>query len=277
MIDLHCHSHFSDGALSPSALVQKALDAGIQLLALTDHDTIDGLTDLHAAAHQQAIRVINGIELSVRWKKYDIHILGLNINAYDEQLNALIKRQNECRITRALQISELMKTCGVVDAYEKACVIAGHRRIGRPHFAQILVDEGKAKDMTTAFKRFLVQGRPAYVPTQWINLEEALTTILNAGGDAVIAHPLKYKLTRSKLYKLITDFKTAGGEAIEVISGDMTKLQINEMLGICMRFNLLASSGSDYHSDTASRIKLGRQQPLPLDCIPLWHKWNEGQ
>ncbi len=273
MIDLHCHSNLSDGALSPPALLTKALEASIQVLALTDHDTVDGVELMHQAAVGHPIKIINGIELSARWKKYDIHILGLNFDLQNKQMQTLIKRQNESRIARAQQIGEKMKLCGVDDAYNKACDIAGHSRVGRPHFAQIFVNEGLTDDLQTAFKHFLGRGKPAFVPSSWISIAEAVEGITQATGQAVIAHPLKYSLTRSKLHELIHDFKEAGGVGMEVISGEMTTTQIQDMAGLCLRHQLLASTGSDYHGDTLSRISLGRQRQLPLNCIPIWHEW----
>ncbi|WP_044012364.1 PHP domain-containing protein [Legionella massiliensis] len=273
MIDLHCHSHFSDGKLSPEALIDKALESNVQILALTDHDTVAGLKSLHEAASNHPIQIINGIELSTRWKKYDIHIIGLNIEPENEELVRLIKQQSESRINRALEIAEKMRLCGLENAYEKACELAGHRRVGRPHFAQVLINEGLASDMQSAFKRYLARGRPAYIPTPWISVPEAVQGIIAAEGQAVIAHPLKYKLTRTKLQTLISEFKEAGGTGMEVISGEMTTTQIQEMVGLCMRYQLLASTGSDYHGDTLSRIPLGRQQQLPLNCMPVWQQW----
>ena len=274
MIDLHCHSHFSDGELSPSALLQKALDARVTLLALTDHDTIDGLQDLHTAAQGCDITLIDGIELSVRWKKYDIHVLGLNINPAHPGLLKLISEQNTRRITRAKEIGERLTMDGIENAYEKARDISGHDRVGRPHFAKLIVNEGRAQDMKTAFKRFLIQGRSAYVATAWLDLELAVAGIIESGGMAVIAHPLKYGLTRTKLHELIKAFKDAGGAGLEVVSGEMTVLQANELAGLCCRYNLMASTGSDYHGDAVSRLALGSQRTLPVNCTPIWHQWK---
>lgn len=274
MIDLHCHSHFSDGELSPSALLAKALDSRVRVLALTDHDTTVGLLPLHEAARGSGITIINGIELSVRWKKYDIHILGLNINPAAEGMAVLIASQNEARVDRALKISECLAGCGVEDAYRKASEIAGHERVARPHFAQVLINEGMVRDMKAAFKRFLGRGKSAYVPTAWASIEDAVSAIIQAGGQAVIAHPLKYALTRSKLHELIEVFKEAGGVGVEVVSGDITVTHANELAGLCIRFGLLASSGSDYHGDTLSRVALGQQRALPVNCTPIWDQWN---
>lgn len=273
MIDLHCHSHFSDGALSPAELIQKALLQQIQCLSLTDHDTVAGYTELLDAAAATSIKIVNGIELSTRWKKHDIHILGYQLD-YTDSLNALIQKQVHSRIERAKQIGEALELIGVSDAYTKACELAGHVRAARPHFAKVLVNEGKARDMQAAFKQFLVRGRGAYIPTPWISVQEAVSGIVEAGGQAVIAHPLKYGLTRSKLHELINDFKEAGGVGLEVVSGEMTVSEINEMAATSMRFGLLASSGSDYHGDAVSRVTLGRQKQLPENCKPIWQEWN---
>lgn len=272
-VDLHCHSYFSDGVLSPEDLIKKALDAQIELLALTDHDTVAGSSRLRIAAENKTIKIIDGVELSVRWRMHDIHILGLNVDIDSLELIKILDKQNEQRTTRARQISELLTKIGIENAYEKACAISGHERIGRPHLAQVLVNEGVVKTIQSAFKQYLGRGRLAYVPTLWISIEEAVSGIASVGGLSVIAHPLKYKLTRTKLHALTTEFKMVGGSGLEVVSGEMNVSQIGELAGLCERFELLASSGSDYHNDTHSRIKLGQQRSLPLNCKPIWEKW----
>lgn len=273
MIDLHCHSNFSDGALSPEELIKKAQIQKLLCLSLTDHDTVAGYTALYQAAANINIKIINGIEFSTRWKKYDIHVLGYQINN-TPNLNQLIQHQNQNRIIRAVEIGSSLRSVGMEDAYNKACILAGHKRVGRPHFAQLLINEGKAKDMKSAFKQFLGRGKSAYIPTPWISIHEAVGGIIESGGQAVLAHPLKYGLTPSKLHELIGDFKDAGGEGMEVVSGEMIITQIQEMAATSVRFNLLASSGSDFHSDAISRINLGRQHQLPVNCKPIWHDWN---
>jgi predicted metal-dependent phosphoesterase TrpH len=274
MIDLHCHSHYSDGILSPDALLQKAILNGVRVLALTDHDTVAGLPAIIQAAENTNVRIINGIELSARWKKHTIHIIGLKVDIHHDHLIQLINMQNEKRIERAQLIAKCLQQSGVQDAYLKACEIAGHPRVGRPHFAQLLVNEKIVTDLRMAFKQFLIQGRSAYVPTSWLSLEDVVEGINIAGGVAVIAHPIKYKLTRSKLYELIIAFKLAGGSGIEVVSGDIYPTQVQEIAGLCLRFGLLASTGSDYHGDEVSRVALGRQRALPENCTPIWRDWD---
>jgi 3',5'-nucleoside bisphosphate phosphatase len=271
MLDLHCHSLFSDGLLSPKELVLQAVANNVRVLALTDHDTLDGVPFLlDAARDYPELQIINGIELSTRWKKYDIHIVGLKIQLDDPMLCDLIIEQNLLRINRAKQIGHLLSALGVEDGYEKACQIAGHMRAGRPHFAQVLVNEGLVPDLQTAFKKFLGSGRCAYVATSWVDFNRVIEAINHAGGQAVIAHPLKYDFTRTKLRELISDFKLAGGVGIEIIAGDLPKTQILEMVGLAMRYDLLASTGSDYHGPKISRVGLGRQPIVPAHCKPLW-------
>ena len=273
MIDLHCHSLYSDGTHTPAELIDKALQQQLKCLSLTDHDTVAGYEELYKAAENTDIKIVKGIELSTRWKKYDVHILGYQIEDTSELID-LMQKQSNSRIERAKEIGARLKSVGVENGYDKACDIAGHKRVGRPHFAKVLINEGKTRDMKSAFSQFLGRGKVGYVPTPWISVSEAVMGIINCGGQAVIAHPLKYGLTRSKLHELINEFKEAGGVGMEVVSGEITVTEIKEMAATCMRFQLLASSGSDFHSDGLSRIKLGRQRALPDICTPLWQEWN---
>jgi predicted metal-dependent phosphoesterase TrpH len=273
MIDLHCHSHFSDGTLTPQALILMAQQQAIQCLSLTDHDTLAGYPQLNEAAAGTSIQIVQGIELSARWKKQDIHVLGYHIHS-TSNFAKLLANQKLSRISRAEQISALLELTGVKNAYAKACEVAGHSCIGRLHLARVLMNEGKVKDLQSAFRQFLGRGKRAFVPSAWISLQEAIEGIQEAGGQAVIAHPLKYGLTRSKLHELIKEFKEAGGVGLEVVSGELTLAQINEMAGACLRFDLLASSGSDYHGTASTRVKLGGQRQLPAHCKPIWHSWG---
>lgn len=275
MIDLHCHSHFSDGHLSPEDLLLKARLAHITCLALTDHDTIEGVDALAEAAASMPIQIITGIEISARWKKQDVHIIGLHFKK-TKVLSDLIARQIESRLLRARAIGAQLEALGIDDAFDKARAIAGHERVGRLHFAELLVQSGKSADRQMAFKQYLGRGKPAYVPCAWVDMEEAVETIRASEGAAVIAHPLKYGLTRSKLHALILAFKEAGGRGIEVVSGEMTVTDIKTVAGLALRFSLSASTGSDYHGDAYSRVGLGKQALLPDNVQPIWLEWTKG-
>lgn len=274
MIDLHCHSIFSDGALTPEELVKRALQYQVKILSLTDHDTYEGYDSLKKYIKNTDITLIHGIELSVLWRKHELHILGYQL-LFDENLVELVSLQNESRVLRAKTIGARLESIGVMDAYEKACLIAGHKRASRLHFAKVLLAEGKVGDLQSAFRRFLGRGKIAYVSSPWINLTDVVSKIKQSGGQAVIAHPLKYGLTRTKLHELIKDFKELGGAGIEVVSGEMSIAPANELAALCVKFDMLASSGSDFHSDKDSRVKLGCQMSLPANCTPIWHNWAQ--
>lgn len=273
MIDLHCHSIYSDGYLTPTELVKKAQNLNVSMMALTDHDNIDGLEEFRNSAIEHNIRPINGIEFSTKWKKYDLHILGLNIDPKSPHILEAIARNCESRDLRAKYIAEkLEKIANVENAYEKAREIAGHGFIGRPHFARVLLHEGKVKEFQGAFTQYLGKGKKAYMPTNWESLEYIVNAIVQGGGQAVIAHPYKYRLTRTKLHELIKAFKEANGKGIEVVSGRMLKSEIIELAGIAQRFGLLASTGSDFHGVEVSEILPGKQALLPENVVPIWHE-----
>lgn len=271
MIDLHCHSNFSDGELRPLDLVKYAVKQKIKILALTDHDTFAGLDDAHKAGKNYGIKIINGIELSTSWRQYNLHIIGLNINYLHSKIKNLVKRQNETRIARALEISKHLEKHGVFDAYNKTCDIAGHDRVGRLHFALLLKRDGFASNTQSAFKLFL--NSFTYEIT-WANLLEVVSTIIEAGGQAVLAHPLKYNLNDTELNEIIAEFKQVGGTGIEVVSGAMTNKEVNKMADFSKNFQLLASTGSDYHGPHLSSVALGKQRLLPLNCQPIWKNWD---
>lgn len=273
MIDLHCHSTYSDGNLAPSELVKKANSLNVKIMALTDHDNIDGVEEFRKYAIDHDITPINGIEFSARWKKYNLHILGLNIDISAQSIIDAINKNQQNRDLRANLIAEKLQASGINSAYQKAHAIAGHKFIGRPHFAQVLLNEGYVNDLQSAFDRYLGKGKSAYVDTMWEDLESIVTAIVKANGIAVIAHPYKYRLTRTKLHELIKAFKEFKGEGIEVVSGRMLKTQILELTGIAQRFELLASTGSDFHGKEKTEILPGMQEKLPETLKPVWHNF----
>lgn len=274
MIDLHCHSHFSDGLHSPADLVAKAINAGLVYFALTDHDSVSGYSECLKTIRPDSLCIIPGIELSTTWLSHDVHVLGLGIDIQNDALTALLHRQTSHRIARAREIGMSLESCGITDAYEHACGIAGHERIGRAHYAQLLIQKGYVSSIKAAFSRYLGRGKIAYRPSCWIDLAEAVAVIVEAGGQAVLAHPLKYKLTRLKLLSLLQTFKQAGGVGMEVVSGDMIWTDIHKMATLCQEFGLLASTGSDFHGTGLSRIGIGQQKTLPSTCEPISQIWT---
>ncbi|MBW4933619.1 PHP domain-containing protein [Marinobacter sp. F4206] len=273
-IDLHCHSTASDGALAPTSLVHRAVERGVTHLALTDHDTISGLAEAGVAASEQGLVMIPGIELSCLWKSRTIHIVGLDFNPTDERFLAALERQNENRWARARMIAERLSKLKVPDLLERATEASGGDVPGRPHFAQILVQEGVVSNTAQAFKRHLGNGKPGDVKAYWPELEEVVGWINDAGGIAVLAHPRKYQLTATKLRELTGDFRRAGGRAIEVSASGQSSGDLGFLAELCRREGLLASQGSDFHFPGAAWCELGRIMKMPDGLEPVWHHFK---
>ena len=269
-IDLHTHSTASDGRLSPTDLVLRAAEFGVDVLALTDHDGTDGLEEARIAALSAGIHFINGIELSVTWNKRTIHIVGLNFDINSASLQSGIKSLRDFREVRAKEMANKLEKAGIPGAYEGAWAFSGGKMLGRMHFAQFLVDSGHAKDISQVFKRYLVSNKPGHVTGDWASLQDAVSWIREAGGVAVIAHPARYKLTRSKLRKLISDFVAVGGQAIEVVSSSHDVNEMKTMACHANDFDLYASAGSDFHDPDFPWTRMGRLAELPRKCKPVW-------
>ena len=225
IIDLHCHSTISDGLFSPEELVKYAHSKDVQVLALTDHDDIDGLDRAREKASSLGMTFINGVEISVTWQKRTLHIVGLNFDHHNEALATNLTKIRKGRDARAIKIAHGLGMAGVMGALEGARSYCKDGSVGRIHFAQYLAEKGHAKDVKSVFKKFLTPGKPGYVEHVWANLTEAVAWITGAGGVAVIAHPGRYDMGKKLYPKLMNDFKLAGGEAIEVVSGSQDPSQ----------------------------------------------------
>ena len=270
MIDLHTHSTASDGSLSPAHLVQQAASVGIKTLALTDHDSIAGIAEAREAAFHYDIHLVSGIELSVTWSKRSLHLLGLKIDECNKELLDALAKALELRRLRAINIALKLEREGVVDALEGACKFATSGLIGRAHFAHYLVEQGHAKDIRQVFKRYMVKGKPGHVSGAWMSLEVGVNLIHAAGGVAVLAHPARYKLSRSKLRSLFKEFKQLGGEGIEVVSGCHSQAENHTMALHALDLQLAASQGSDFHGPEKPWVQLGRLPALYYRCTPIW-------
>jgi len=276
LFDLHCHSLRSDGQLTPTDLVNRAHERGVTHLALTDHDTINGLHEAKQAARSLGLEIINGIEISTVWNGMGIHVVGLNFDVEHPAMLAAIARQENCRLERAKTIAQKLEKQGATGIWEAAQKVADGAQIGRPHFAQALIDMGKVNNMAAAFKRYLGAGKPGDVKTLWPEMSEAVQWIVDAGGTAVLAHPDKYKLTRTKLRLLLNAFKEAGGGAVEVTTGGMESSFAQRMAQYCDEFDLLGSQGSDFHGPRPWS-ELGKFPPMPKSVTPVWHDWYADQ
>jgi len=270
-IDLHCHTNISDGVLTPNQLIALAIERGIDILSITDHDTLDAYLNIDSVPKQ--LRLIPGIEFSSQWRKQGIHVVGLNIDLSNEIIINAVSQQSDGRMRRAEKIAGKLKRLGFDNSLEGAQSFAGSH-IGRPHFAQYLVQIGAVKNINEAFKKYLGAGKAGDIKDEWADLKTVVGWIHQAGGVAVLAHPKKYNLTRTKLIDLISDFCGAGGGAMEVISGLQIPSVTRDIAGLCNKFNLLASCGSDFHAPDKKWAALGMVSQLPDDCIPVWEHWS---
>jgi 3',5'-nucleoside bisphosphate phosphatase len=271
IFDLHCHSSFSDGVLSPEDLLARAKERGVSVLAITDHDTIAGVDIAHKAAVTLGLQLIPGIEFSSQWGKGGVHIVGLGVNINSPELQAAVSFQEQARAARSLAIGERLAKLGFPDALAGAQKLAGSGTLGRPHFAQYLVDIGVVKNINAAFKRYLGTGKPADVKYQWPAMEQVIHWIHASAGVAVLAHPAKYELTRMKMCALIDSFAAAGGDAVEVISGQQSTAMTLDLAKIVNARGLYASCGSDFHAPGQAWQELGSFGVLPDTLKPVWN------
>lgn len=274
MIDLHTHTHYSDGDLSPQALLNLAQGSGLTMLAITDHDCIDGALEAKPLAHSMGLRLIPGIEFSTCWKKHEIHIIGLDFDVNTAYLKETIEGQIQRRQQRAQTIVDRLQGAGLEISWNELQSLAKNKLITRPHVAQYLVRAGYCKDIKAAFDRYLKRGRLAYVPTPWIGIEDAIQCIHQAKGKAILAHPLRYGLTKTKVRELVETFTTCGGDGIEVISFRQRDNETHELLNLSLEYNLYISIGSDFHSSRFHHRLLNHER-LSASKRGIWLTFDE--
>ena len=246
--DLHCHSTASDGVLTPTEVVQRAYAQGVNVLALTDHDSVSGLDEAKIAADKCGIDLISGVEISTQWENRGIHIVGLGFDKTHQKMTALLQQQADLRHKRALEIGE----------------------VTRAHYARYLVQIGKVSNDNQAFKKYLSQGKSCYVKTEWCDIPTAIDVIHQAGGVAVLAHPLRYDMTAKKIRQLIADFASWGGDALEVSGCGQTPDQRKQLATWAKEQGLAGSVGSDFHFP-CSWVELGKSLYLPAETQPVWN------
>lgn len=274
-VDLHCHSTYSDGAFSVKDLLDLAKANGGKYIALTDHDTLSGITEARAYANELGLNFIAGVEISVTWSSSLVHIIGLNVNENDATFVQNLQQLQNGRISRGEKIAAKLAKLKIPNAFEGAMKYCSNPlAISRTHFIRFLSDNGYASSASKAFDKYLAPGKPAYVAHEWASLENAVNWITSSGGIAVIAHPCRYKFTRTKLLKLITDFKNCGGSGIEVVSSSHSLDNALQMAQIARECDLLASIGSDFHNTTNNFAcaSVGINHPLPENCTPIYVK-----
>ncbi|MEQ4618308.1 MAG: PHP domain-containing protein [Corticimicrobacter sp.] len=273
--DLHSHSTVSDGVLRPADVAARAHRNGVQVWALTDHDETGGLPEAAEAASVLGMGFVPGVEISVTWASRTVHVVGLNIDPGHAGLNAGLAATRACRAERAQRMGQRLAELGMPGCYEGALPYADNPElVSRTHFARYMVDSGLCPDLRSVFNRYLADGMPADVPIRWASLEDCMTWILAAGGVAVLAHPGRYKYSELEFDALYGVFRDLGGSAIEVIAGGHTPEQYVEYAHIARHYGFLASTGSDFHSPTESRVDLGQLPPLPPMLTPVWTAWS---
>ncbi|KFX07432.1 S-adenosylmethionine tRNA ribosyltransferase [Pectobacterium betavasculorum] len=272
LYDLHSHTTASDGLLTPTALVRRAVDMRVSVLAITDHDTIAGLEEAQHAIAQQGLpmRLIPGVEISTLWENHEIHIVGLGMDIAHPALSGLLQQQADSRQRRAEQIATRLEKSRIPDALAGAQRLATGGQITRAHFARYLIELGIASNMNQVFKKYLAKGKTGYVPPQWCTIPQAIDAIHQSGGVSVLAHPGRYDLTAKWLKRLLTMFAESGGIAMEVAQCQQAPDERTQLARYARDFNLMASQGSDFHLPCAW-IELGRKLWLPADVEPVWH------
>ena len=269
--DLHCHSAVSDGTLQPEELAARAKANGVELWALTDHDEVGGQQRARDTALRLGLPYLTGTEISVTFADTTVHIVGLGFDADNADLKAGLSATRGGRRERAMEMSDGLAKVGVRGAYEGALkYVSNPELISRTHFARYLVEAGVCSDTNAVFRKFLVEGKPGFVPHRWATLRNAVTWITQAGGLAVIAHPARYKFTATEEYALFSEFKTHGGRGVEVVTGSHSAADAVKYADTALEFGLLASRGSDFHSPDESHADLGTLPALPAKLTPVW-------
>lgn len=271
-VDLHTHTTASDGRLAPHELIAAARDAGVTLLSITDHDTVSAYRATVARAFGP-LHLVAGVEFSTTWRRAGIHVLGLNIDPTSDAIIAATAHQQSARTQRAVRIAQRLQRCGIADALAGAQALTANGAVGRPHFAQFLVDGGFVKDTTQAFRKYLGAGKAGDVKQHWASLAQIIDWIRDGGGTAVLAHPAKYGLTRTKRLALIGEFRRLGGEGLEVISGRQDPQITESLAASATAHRLLATCGSDFHRPGQPWARLGLPLTLPAQCRPVWDVW----
>ena len=269
--ELHCHSGISDGTLTPEALAARAKNNGVELWALTDHDEVGGQHRAAAAARALNMRYLTGTEISITFIGQTVHIVGLGFDADNAQLVQGLHRTRGGRDVRAQEMAESLAKVGIKGAYEGALKFVGNPDlISRTHFARFLVESGVCKETNEVFRKYLTEGKPGYVEHKWATLKDAVTWIREAGGIAVIAHPARYKFSPTEEFALFSEFKTHGGQAVEVVTGSHSAAEYVTYAHTAKEFGLAASRGSDFHSPAESHTELGTLPLLNQELTPVW-------
>jgi len=274
-IDLHSHTTCSDGKFTAQELIDRAVNFQLDALAITDHDSIDALASAkdYIKTNNLPLQIINGVEISTRWHGFEIHIVGLNFDPTNQPLQALLAEQASAREERAINMASKLEKCGFGGIYDEAKLLAKDGTITRSHFAQALYNRGEITKLQSAFDKYIGKNKRAFVKSNWCDMATAIDAIQQAGGSAVMAHPIRYDMSGKWRRKLIVEFKSLGGDALEIVLPQMNPDQRKLMLSYCQEYDLKASLGSDFHFPTPWS-DLGKNLRLPEDCVEVWDNWG---
>jgi predicted metal-dependent phosphoesterase TrpH len=273
-VDLHSHTHFSDGQLSPTELVLRAHNQQVDMLAITDHDTTAGLAEARAcqAKQKRAMTIIAGVEITTKWHGFEIHILGLNIDDTCATLASHLQSQSEIRHARAQKMSDKLARIGIEHVYEDALVSVGKGQITRAHLAQVLLARKLVSNWNGAFTQYLGKDKKAYVNAPWPEISTAIAWIHAAGGTAVLAHPAAYDMKSKWLRRLLRDMVDAGATGMEVTHPNMAPPKKQFLAQLAREYGLQASVGSDFHGPSPW-TELGRKLDIDADLHTVWQDW----
>jgi 3',5'-nucleoside bisphosphate phosphatase len=273
-IDLHTHSNYSDGSLSPAALIERAAAAGVEVMALTDHDSVAGLDEAQRAARERGLKLVPGVEISAAWRSQAIHVLGLWIDPTSPELRALLHTQGELRRMRMRKICARLEKLRLPGAELLAAVERNPGLPTRAHLAAAMVAGGHVDTHDAAFRKYLSKGKAAHIAAEWPALEAVVGWIRAAGGVASLAHPARYALSAGARRQLLADFTAAGGTSLEVVTGGNGAQHVDTCAALAVKHGLFGSVGSDFHSPQAAWNPLGRSLKLP-DCVtPVWRSFG---
>ena len=274
-VDLHTHSTRSDGHFSPTELVDLAVEQGVSLFALTDHDSLDGIAEASQRAAEHELSFIHGVELSTQWNGIPLHMVALNFSLDSSALLSIVSENQAIRLDRARLIADLLVKQGLPDLFDEAVALAGESQLGRPHFATLLVEKGFVKDANKAFDRYLGNKKLGQLRDVWPELEDVLTALSGQDIELVLAHPKRYPLTVTKLKRLLGDFKKWGGTGIEIVSGNERPDSVRLLERLSREFDLKASVGSDYHGPFGPWMQVGKFTQIHESEVDLvWRTWK---
>ncbi|MBQ0783329.1 MAG: PHP domain-containing protein [Amphritea sp.] len=256
--DLHCHSCYSDGELTPAELLQIAAERGVKVFALTDHDTVAGVQELRAAAVDSPVKVLSGAELTCGWGRGMVHIIGLGFDETDSLLGEYLQGLDKLRLERAGLIAQKLVKRNIPDLLPRAIELAGAGQIGRPHFAQAMVEAGVVNNEAQAFNRYLGAGKVGDVKVEWPTMEQGINIIRQSGGVAVLAHPTKYNMTFTKVRIMIESFNEQGGDAIEISYPGIESGHTLQLDKLATKYEMMISAGSDFHKKQFHWTAIGK-------------------